>query len=245
MYINDYSMFANLYNWITDSCCRTPIKVDEKSDFFSSSQVSNYKDEFYINSINKLVGYNYLYNYIYNLQMYIKKFDGSFSFSNYNNIYELSSYSESIEDIDLLVFIDWFLEEGIVKIVDFINCLELSSYKDEDMYNIMRYYNYIIDNSIKNESDTILTFLTEGSNEIFNKLNKYMVKSVTFSDVMDSMNKDISVTVGKDFILSTAVSPQGITFKNSFDVLMSACEMQTSFFIKWRDINEVGQKTLS
>lgn len=190
MYINDYSIFVNLYNWLTDSCSETLIKIKEKSDFFCNNDITKYENTSEINSITKIISYNYIYNYIYYLEKCIKESDDDFSFSKYKNIYEMRNYVDTIENIDLSIFMEWFIDEGVIEMANFIKSLEVNSYRSEDMYNIMKYYNYLIDNSANNDIITKITFLTECTTEVFNKVNKYIFENVTFNDIIGNSDAD-------------------------------------------------------
>ncbi|EHI98161.1 hypothetical protein CDLVIII_1468 [Clostridium sp. DL-VIII] len=190
MYINDYSIFVNLYSWLTDSCSKTSIKIREKSDFFDNNNITQYESSSEIRDIAKIISYNYVYNYIYYLEKCINESDYDFSFSKYENIYEIRSYVDTIEDIDLSIFLEWFIDEGVIEIVSFLKKLEVNSYTNEDMYNIMKYYNYLMDNSSNSDIITKVTFLTECATEVFNKVNKYIFENVTVNDIIWNDDSD-------------------------------------------------------
>jgi len=225
MYVENYNLIANLYNWITDPCIESNINIKEKSDFFNVENLKIRELELYTISADKIIAYNYIYNYLYNLQSCISKTDQSFSFSNYKNIYQLEKYISSIEDIDLLVFMDWFMEEGILNIVDFLNSLEAKLYKYEDMYNIMRYYNYLMDSSLRNESNAMMTFLTEGSTEVFDKIEDYKIEVVTIKDIVFD-----DLKVESNNIFNENMLYKDMQFREELNIMMPACNVQVSFY---------------
>lgn len=225
MYVENYNLIANLYNWISDPFTDSQISIKEKSNFFNVDNLKKHELGSYTISVDKIMTYNYIYNYLYNLQNCISKTDKSFSFSNYKNIYQLKTYVPSIEDIDLLVFLDWFMEEGILNIVDFLNSLEAKLYNYEDMYNIMRYYNYLMDSSLKSESNAIMTFLTEGSTEVFDKIENYKIEVVTVKDIVFN-----DCNIEPNNIFNENMSFEDMQFDEELNIMMPACNVQVSFY---------------
>ncbi|BAH07321.1 hypothetical protein CKR_2270 [Clostridium kluyveri NBRC 12016] len=177
MIIKNYMDIVNIHNWLKDSYTFSSIKFEEKSTLFEKKDIEN-TDNLIDVSLDKFIGYNYVYNYFYFLQKYIRSKNVNFDFGDFKNIYKLKDYSNNQQNADIKAFSNWFLRagEGLSNIVDFLESLNTCNYESNKSFKILKYYNYLIEDSIYNDPEIIQTFLTEGATDPFIKINKFVIK---------------------------------------------------------------------
>lgn len=189
MIIKNYMDIMNIHNWLKDSYTFSSIEFVEESTLFEKNDINDIESSSDV-SFDKLIGYNYVYNYFYFLQKYIKSKNMTFSFSGFKNIYDLKEYADNQQDVDIKAFSGWFFKdgEGLSNIINFIGSLNTDNYESDKIFKILKYYNYLIEDSIFNDPETIQTFLTEGSIDPFIKVSKFVIRNNAMKNSKDEDN---------------------------------------------------------
>lgn len=180
---------VSIHNWLKDSYTFSSVEFQEKSTLFEKKDINDIDNSSDI-SFDKLIGYNYVYNYFYFLQKYIKNKNMNFSFSSLKNIYDLKDYIDNQQDVDIKAFSGWFFKdgEGLSNIINFIESLNTDNYESDKIFKVLKYYNYLIEDSICNDLETIQTFLTEGSIDPFIKVSKFVIRNNATKNSKDGDN---------------------------------------------------------
>lgn len=93
---SDCDLFFELSNWLTNQYFENPINITKRNDFFCNNNITGYKNNIKADNVSKTISYSYIYNYLYFLEKCIKELDSNFSFSNYNNVYEIKDYIDTL-----------------------------------------------------------------------------------------------------------------------------------------------------
>lgn len=178
MIIKSKEEFNNLYNWIKQSETSMSFEFKNKSTFFNKN-IDNIERDFKGARLDKIITYNYVYNYFHFIYKHIEYSLGEIE--NLNNIYDLKKYKC---DIETEVFIDWFFEStnGLKRIILFLDELNKNEYEAIKFFKFFKYYNYLIEDSVENDPEIALEFLTDGAYEPFSKVSQFIVEKKVESD---------------------------------------------------------------
>ncbi|EOD01148.1 hypothetical protein [Caldisalinibacter kiritimatiensis] len=118
--------------------------------------------------------------YFKRLEEYIRKYINEFSFSNYKNLKELSSKT-NVETI--IYFFDWVKEENILSIKSFVKKIKERKYDSKDLYNIIRYHDYLIRDTLENNNyEATLDFLVDFFDSVKMKIEELSIEKQDISD---------------------------------------------------------------
>lgn len=199
MIISDFLSMLNLHNWVKGLTVSSSVNIAEKSSYFETDDINDYKNIDCMVNLNMITYCNYVYNYFYFVEKYIKKFELGFSFNDYVNIYEIKHHYKDISSIEAQIFLESIMEEGLENIKSFFNDLNTYDY-DEDIFYLFKYYNFLIEDAMEHNHTSQDVFLIEGMIEPFRRADNFLVfkKHINTKYCMN-MNINISFNVVDSF----------------------------------------------
>ncbi|MCK9268741.1 MAG: hypothetical protein M0P14_08515 [Alkaliphilus sp.] len=164
-----YNLIEEFEEWIMADK-KVHINVDNSVDFFEKFPIDKelflYKYETVAEKLTK----NYIYLYLKRTEQYIGKYIKQFAFENYSNLREFKDANNNRFIYDLLKLLQ---EENFPVIKGLINNVGRGLYDLKAMYNVIRYYDYLIKDTLDyNNYEATLDFLLDFPHGVKRKTEK-------------------------------------------------------------------------
>ena len=180
------NFISDFEKWLTSS---EEVKLDFQIHFQSFEEYSIEKDLFlYDENIvkNKLMKSS-INLYLKRIEDYIKKYIVGFSFSAYKNFNE---FSEKTNEESIVHFFDWFKDENLPNLKCFIEKSDEGRYNLKNLYNVIRYYDYIIRDTLESKNyEATLDFLVDFVQSVMTKAEELSIKRKDAVDKIEQMIK--------------------------------------------------------
>lgn len=161
-----YNIINDFEKWLTSNeNTRMDLQVNIQSfeDFSIEKDLFLYnesivKDKLLKSSINL---------YLKRIEDYVKNYVVEFTFSNYRNFNDLTNKTN---EKTIVYFFDWFKDENLLALKSFIEKSNEGQYDLKSLYNVIRYYDYIIKDTLENQNyEATLDFLVDFIDSIMTK----------------------------------------------------------------------------
>lgn len=164
-----YNLIEEFEEWVTADK-KVHISIDNSIDFFEKFPIDKelflYKYDIVADKLIK----NYNYLYLKRIEQYVGKYIEQFAFENYSNFEEFKNANNNSVICD---FLKLLYEENFPVIKDFISNVEQGLYDLKAMYNVIRYYDYLIGDTLDyNNYEATLDFLLDFPRGVKRKTEK-------------------------------------------------------------------------
>lgn len=150
--------------------------ISELENWFNSTEsteviIQNYVDDFEEYSIDKAMFFYKesvvrdklismcISSYLKRLEGYVSAYIKEFTFIKYTNLKE---FTESTSDKTIIYFLEWFKEENISNIEEFIKRAKDEEFDVKYLYKVIKYQDFLLKDSLENNNyEATLSFLVE------------------------------------------------------------------------------------
>lgn len=151
-----YSLINDFEKWLISSEeieMNLQINIKSFEGFHIEKDLFLYGEDIVKNKLLK----NVTNLYLKRIEDYVKYYITGFSFSNYKN---LSDFMKENDKKIIGHFFDWFKNKNIYIFKDFISKIDGNQYDLETLYNVITYYDYLIEDTLEYENhEATLDFL--------------------------------------------------------------------------------------
>lgn len=138
--------------------------------------------------------------YFNRVEQYIKVYIENFKFINYSNF---SNLTEDIDNDLILCFLEWFKEEniGMIKKIN----EELKEYDVKHFYSVIKYYDFLITNSLENRNygatlDFLVGFIENVIDRTMELSNKEIYNQVLYTENINRGVIEANLSINKEIL---------------------------------------------
>ncbi|MGB4313123.1 MAG: hypothetical protein WBJ17_09380, partial [Natronincolaceae bacterium] len=135
-----YNLIEEFEEWVTADK-KVHISIDNSIDFFEKFSIDKELFLYKYDIVSDKLIKNYNYLYLKMIEQYVGKYIEQFAFKNYSNFEEFKNANNNSVICDFLKLLH---EENFPVIKDFISNVEQGLYDLKAMYNVIRYYDYLV-----------------------------------------------------------------------------------------------------
>ena len=181
-----YNIINDFEKWVTSSeniKMNLQVNIQSLEDFSIKKELFLYNESMVKDKLLKSA----VSLYLKRIEDYVKEYVTEFTFSSYSN---LDDFITKTDEKTIHYFFHWFKDENIFALKEFVEKSNEEQYNLKSLYNVMRYYDYIIKDTLENKNyEATLDFLVDFIDSVMTKVEELSINKKSSINQVSSPRK--------------------------------------------------------